>query len=83
MNSTPVTGDDTRTGYASPPIRLDAGSRIVARAMCWRGDCRKRFGEYRTIAHLADGRVVAWCHRRSHDDLAYRADVWKFGQVAA
>jgi len=43
----------TDTGYVSPPIRLDAGARIVERARCHRPACGQRHGEYMTIAFLA------------------------------
>lgn len=74
-----VRGNDQQHGRQ--PIRVNTATE--ARERCWRVDCRDAFGEYRTIAFLRDGRIVAFCHGRILDDLAYRTDVWKYGQVAA
>lgn len=81
--TTPDERQDTRRGWTCIPIRLGPDDRIVARATCWRSTCRASFGPYQTIARLRDGRTVAWCHRRIHDDLGLRVDQWKHGQVAA
>lgn len=72
----------SRSGYVSPPIRLGPDERIVSRAECWRPACRETFGAYKTVAHLSSGQIVAYCHRRRHDDLSYRADRWRHESAA-
>jgi hypothetical protein len=63
-----------------PAIRLAPGDRIASRSTCWRPACREAFGDYRPVVFLAGGRfVVAFCHRRVHDESGHRADVWKYG----
>jgi hypothetical protein len=75
--------NDTPAGYVSPLIRVD--SRTVRRSTCWRPDCRTEWARSKlsTVSWLADGRVVAFCHRRIHDDLGYRAEAWRYGEAAA
>jgi hypothetical protein len=73
-NVDPNRSDD---GFTSPPIRLDAGARVTRRSTCWRAACRDRFGDYASVAQLTNGTVVAWCHRRIHDDFSLRADRWR------
>lgn len=73
---TPGNHNDTPREYASPPIRLDPGERVVERMTCWREECRHANGDYATVAWLTNGRVVAFCHRKVHDDLGYTAEVW-------
>jgi hypothetical protein len=84
MNLTTSPNDSTPNGYASPPIRLDAGARIVARMTCWRPEYRERFGLYQTVALLASNWTVASCHRAIYDEgVALRADYWKHARDAA
>jgi hypothetical protein len=64
-------------------IRLGPDDRIVIRSVCWRPTCRDRFGPYRPVAHLRGGRLmIAFCHRRVHDELSARVDRWKYSGAA-
>ncbi len=76
---------DTPPGFVSPGIRLSPDERVVNRSTCWRPACRDEWAHARTntIAFLASGATVAWCHRRVYDDLGYRADIWRHGAQAA
>lgn len=68
-----------------PAIRVDVAT--VERAACGRPECRAEWGRsgLRTIAFLADGRVVCFCHRRIYDDgIGWRAELSRwFGAAAA
>ena len=91
LNQTPRTDHGTPLVDAVPPapsgqprraLRLSSHDRVIERSVCWRHDCRAVNGVYPTIA-VCDRVVVAFCHRRVHDELSYRADRWKYGAVAA
>lgn len=79
----PDRNDTPPTGYISPPIRLSPRDRAIRRTPCWRAPCRAEYPGYSTVTFTITGRIVAWCHRRIHDDLGFRADVLKHGEVAA
>jgi hypothetical protein len=82
VQPTPDLPDYTPRQYPSPPIRLSAGDLATERTECWRDDCRDRWPGYGSVTWLSDGRIVAWCHRRVHDDLGLRVDLWRHGMAA-
>jgi hypothetical protein len=45
------------------------------REACWRSECVEQFPGFRTIEILADGEVIAHCHRTRFYPRAFRPEV--------